>query len=438
MTTPWRKAVRDFRQESARTVLVVAAIAIGIAGFSAVLTCYAVLTRDVRIGYLATNPASATLRTDELDDATIAAVGADPAISDAEARRSVSGSIKTGPAQWRNLTLFVVPDYSSLRVYKFVPEKGAWPPATGEMLVERDAFRVARAQIGDTVTFKIGSGKEQNLRISGQVHDVDQPQARMENSVYGYITSATLERLGVKPYFDQLNIVVAENRFDEDHIRDVAASMKGLLESRGHPVNEVDVPTPGKHPHGDLMATLLLQMSSFGLLVLVMSGILVVNLLMAIMAAQVRQIGMMKTVGGTRSQVARIYFGQAALLGLAATVVAVPLGMLGARPLCRAFAQFLNFDVTSFAVPAWVYALVLAVGLAVPLLAAAWPVWKGSAISIREALATYGVSQAAFGASLFDRALGSIGGAFRLLALAVRNSFRRRARLALTLLTLAA
>src|SRR5262249_9515935 len=115
-----------------------------------------------------------------------------------------------------------------------------------------------------------------------------------------------------------------------------------------------------------------------------------------------------------------------------------PLGMLGARPLCRAFAQFLNFDVTSFAVPAWVYVMVLAVGLGVPLLAAAWPVWKGSAISIREALATYGVSQAVFGTSFFDRALGWIGGAFRPLALAVRNSFRRRARLALTVLTLGA
>ena len=45
MTTPWRKAVRDFQQEGTRTAMVVLAIALGIAAFAAVLASYAVLTR---------------------------------------------------------------------------------------------------------------------------------------------------------------------------------------------------------------------------------------------------------------------------------------------------------------------------------------------------------------------------------------------------------
>ena len=438
MTTPWRKAIRDFWSERARTVLVVLAIALGIAAFATVLASYAILTRELDRGYLETNPASAVLRVDSIDDELVAAVLQNSEISDAEPRRTITGQIKSGPMHWRNLMLFVVKDYGDIRVSKLEPEQGAWPPAVGEILIERDAFQVIDAGIGDAVVVKTPKGIEQPLLISGRVHDVGQAQARMENMVYGYINLATLVQLGEDPHFDRLNILVAQNKFDQDHIRKVAADVKSLIESRGRYVWRVDVPAPGKHPHSDLTGTLLLAMSSFGIFVLLLSGILVINLLTAMMASQVRQIGVMKAIGGTRWQIARIYFSQALFLGIAAVIVSLPLGLLGSRALCRYMAVFLNFDIDSFAVPFWVYLLVAIVGIAAPLIAAAYPVWKGSGAPVRVALADFGVTQTTFGSSRFDRALARTGGAFRPLVLAIRNSFRRRARLALTLVTLAA
>jgi len=437
MRTPWRKTLRDFQRESTRTVSVIAALTIGMVGFTAVLSTYAVLSREINKGFLGSNPASATLETDAIDDALVNAVLSDQEVSDAEPRRAVCGSIKTGPVQWHDLILFVIKDYGNIHISKLTPDQGSWPPQTGEMLIERDALHVAGLQIGDTATIRIGHSKEQNLRVSGRVHDVGPPQARMENSVYGYITLDTLSLLGEQPYLDELKIVAASNRLDEKHVRDVAAHVKKLAEDRGHTVRGVDVPRPGKHPHADLMDGFLLAMAGFGLFILAMSGVLVVNLLMAIMAAQVRQIGVMKAIGGTRGQIARIYFAQAMLLGTAATVLALPLGMLANRTLCRPFAGFLNFDITSFAVPVWVDGLAFTVGIGVPLFAAAWPIWKGSRISVREGLAAWEVSEGAFGNSIFDRAIAGIGGNFRPLLLSIRNSFRRRARLALTMLTLA-
>jgi len=438
MTTLWRKAIRDFWQERARTTLVVLAIALGISAFAAVLSSYAILTRELDRGYLETNPASAVLRVDSIDNELVKAILQNPEVSDAEPRRTISGQIKAGPVQWRNLILFVVEDYGNIRVSKLVPESGAWPPATGEILIERDAFQVAKINVGDAVTVKTANGVETPLVISGSVHDVGQAQARMENIVYGYINLATLVQLGEEPHFDQLNILVAQNRFDEDHIRRVASDVEKLIEGRGHDVRRVEIPRPGKHPHSDLMGILLLAMSSFGLFVLVLSGILVINLLTAMMASQVRQIGVMKAIGGTRRQVARIYFSQALFLGIAAVIVSIPLGILGSRALCQYMAMFLNFDINSFAVPIWVYLLVALIGVIAPLLAAAYPVWRGTSTPVRVALADFGLSQTNFGAGAFDRALTRIGGTFSLIAFAIRNSFRRRARLVLTLLTLAA
>jgi putative ABC transport system permease protein len=438
MNTLWRKAIHDFWHERARTVLVVLAIALGVSAFAAVLSSYAILTRELDQGYLATNPASAVIRLDVVDDDTVKAILQNSEVSDAEPRRTISGQIKAGPVQWRNLVLFVVKDYGNIRISKLVPEKGAWPPATGEILIERDAFQVAKANIGDTVLVKTPNGVERPLVISGSVHDVGQAQARMENIVYGYINLPTLAQLGEAPYLNQLNILVAKNRFDEDHIKQVVADVEGVIKNRGREVRHVEIPTPGKHPHSELMGVLLLAMSSFGIFVLVLSGILVINLLAAMMAAQVRQIGVMKAIGGTRWQIARIYFGQALFLGIVAVIVSVPLGILGSRALCRYMAMFLNFDINSFAVPLWVYLLVALIGLAAPVIAAAYPVWSGTRAPVRVALSDFGLSQTTFGAGTFDRVLTRIGGTFSLLILAIRNSFRRRARLVLTLLTLAA
>lgn len=436
--TPWLKAIRDVRGQGARTLLVVLAIALGIAGFGTVMATYAILTRELNAGYLATNPASAVFATDRVDDALVDALLARGGVAEAEARRVVRGRVKARPGDWKPLQLFVVKDYAKVRVSRLVPQEGAWPPAPGEILIERDAFQVIQARLGGTVTVKTAQGEERTLRVTGSVHDVGQAQARMEQMVYGYIGLETLPLLGEEPYLDQLLVVAAGDAFDEAHVRGVAADVKEWLEGSGHPVRRLDVPEPGKHPHAELTGLLLLAQSGFGLLALALSGLMVVNLLTALMASEVRHIGVMKAVGGTRSQIARVYLGQAFLLGLAAVVIGVPLGLLGARALCRAMAVFLNFDIASFAVPPWVYLLEVCVGLVVPLLAAAWPVRRGTAIPVREALGGAGVSGHVFGASRIDRWMAGVRGLSRPVLLSLRNGFRRRARMLSTLGTLAA
>jgi putative ABC transport system permease protein len=438
MTTRWRKIYRDFEEQSPRALLAVLAIAVGLAGFSAVLSSYAILTRELNNGYLATNPASATLRVDDADDQLVAAVQSNRDVAVVEARRAISARVKSARGGWRNAMLFVVKDYSNIRVSKLVPQSGAWPPATGEILIERDAFQVARTRIGDTLAVKTLTGIERALRVSGSVHDVGKAQARMENIVYGYITLDTLALLGEEPRLNELNILVAKNRFDEGHIRKVVGAVQKQIESDGHRVLRADVPPPGKHPHAEIMGMLLLIMSSFGLFVMVLSGVIVINLLVAMMASQVRQIAVMKAIGATRAQVSRLYLAQALMMGAAAVAIALPLGIWGGRVLCRYMAVFLNFDINSFAVPVWVYALVAIVGFIIPLLAAAYPVMSAAGVSVREALADFGVSRNQFGATVFDRTVLRMRGPARPILLAIRNNFRRRARLALTVLTLTA
>ncbi|HWC65911.1 MAG TPA: ABC transporter permease, partial [Thermoanaerobaculia bacterium] len=149
-------------------------------------------------------------------------------------------------------------------------------------------------------------------------------------------------------------------------------------------------------------------------------------------------VGIMQAIGGTRARIASIYFRQALLLGAAAVAVGLPAGIAGARPICDAMARFLNFDVLDRAVPFRVFALATAVGLLLPLAAAAWPVWRGCRVTVREALSDDGVSGGTFGAAAFERWIAGIGGTARPVLLAIRNVLRRRTRLFLTAAALAA
>jgi putative ABC transport system permease protein len=81
-----------------------------------------------------------------------------------------------------------------------------------------------------------------------------------------------------------------------------------------------------------------------------------------------------------------------------------------------------------------------AVGLVVPFLAAIWPVVDGTRITVREAITSYGLSKGQFGTGVIDRLLVAAEHALPLLprpfAISLRNTFRRKGRLVLTLTTL--
>ncbi|MBI3970057.1 MAG: ABC transporter permease [Chloroflexi bacterium] len=119
---------------------------------------------------------------------------------------------------------------------------------------------------------------------------------------------------------------------------------------------------------------------------------------------------------------------------LPAVTLSLPLTVGGAQRLARAYAELSNVALASLALPWWVYLVVALAGLLAPLLAAAAPVVRASTATVREAIGEVGAYQLPTGGpgwALVVRALGPA------LVLALRNAFRRRARLLLSLSLLA-
>jgi putative ABC transport system permease protein len=165
-----------------------------------------------------------------------------------------------------------------------------------------------------------------------------------------------------------------------------------------------------------------------------LSGFLVINTISALLAQQTRQIGIMKTIGARRGQIVAMYLFGVLTFGVLALIVAVPLGAIASFLFTSYMAGLLNFDI-AFRVPLEAVLLEVGIGLTIPLLAAAVPIMAGVRITVREAIASAG-GAGHFGTGFIDRAIQRVRGLPRPTLLSLRNTFRRKARLGLTLFTL--
>ena len=428
----WRKAAGDLLMHKGRTLLVIVAIAVGLAGSGVILNAWALVEVATTEGFHASDPAAATLRLDLVDSALLARVRRVPGVRDVQARRVTSARATVGGASVSAM-LFTVEDFTALRIGRVLPKVGEWPPADGSLTIETSSVAFSGAAVGEDVQMGFGAGRLVATRVRGIVRDVTLAPGWMEHVLYGFVSQETLERMGAPSAMNELQLVVSDHSLDRDGVRRIAYAARAAAEASGRRVFDVDVPVPGEHIHAAQMDSLLYTQGAFALMALVLSALLVVNLVSAMLAGQTREIGVMKAIGGRWQQIAAMYLVVAAVLGVAALAPAVPIALVAGRQYAAVKAELLNFEIAGHAVPAWVIALQVVVGILLPVIAAAFPVWRGCRIQVSDALRDVGISDAGSTDGLAYR----VSGLSRPLLFSLRNAFRRRQRMALTLLALA-
>ncbi|UJF31453.1 ABC transporter permease [Paenibacillus hexagrammi] len=434
----WWKLLRDIQLAKGRMAMMVLAIAVGIFGVGAILSAYTILTREISRNYLNTNPASALMELDKVSDSLVDAVRLRPEIADAEASSTIVARIEVKPNEWLPLLLFVVKDFNAMHMNTFRPESGAWPPPDGSILLEREALPLVHARVGESLRVQTPGGSNSAVTLSGLVHDPGLAPAGQEQTVYGYTTPSTLRMLGESDTLNILKIMVKDQPLNVASIEHTVSELSSWLKQQGHSVKEVRIPPPGKHPHQTQMNSILVMMFIFSLLTLLLSAILTATMIGGLLAQQVRQIGVMKAIGARSIQIAGLYLVLIVLVGIVAVVIGLPPSMTVGRYFARVVAELLNFTLYSEAIPAWVYIVQCFIGILVPLFVALIPIIKTTRITVREAIHDFGISKKNFGSRPLDAWLGKIQGLDRTLILALRNTFRRRGRLLLTLSLLAA
>ena len=161
----WRKVRRDLIARPGRSLLVVLALAAGVFEIGAMLAKYTVLHRELGDTFTATRPAAAILVTSRMSDALVDSVRQVPGVADVEWRPMVVARVRVGQDLWAPAVLFVVRDFDDQRMDAFRPDVGEWPPAEGQVLLERASLSVAQAIVGDSLTIRTAGGEDTPLEV---------------------------------------------------------------------------------------------------------------------------------------------------------------------------------------------------------------------------------------------------------------------------------
>ena len=451
MKPRWRKVLHDLIDNKGRTLLVVFSIAVGVFSIGVIAGAYQVISNDMSASYAANVPANIELRMANFDDDVLTSIHNQHGVQDAEGRRVFNMRVRVpGTEKWTTLDMVAFESFEKNAINLLTPVEGDVVPGKREVLLEKDALKHLDVSVGGSLEFQLPDGSTKILPVVGIVQDTAAGAGDFLASPYGYVTTDTLQYMGQPKLFNRAYITVSGDGDDILHIREVGAVVKDKLEKGRNVILRSRFSLTHEHPLASTVNAILGILLALGILIVFLSSSLIANTLSALLNQHLRHIGVIKLVGGQRNQVFRMYITLIMAFGVIALAIAVPFGGIGAYGLAEFIAEKLNFNLLGYRIVPMAFFIQIAVGLLVPLIAGLAPVINGSRITVLRALSgdmADDDGQASGGEtrlSWFDwmqvkvTHLLALRGIHipRPFIISLRNTFRRKSRLMLTLFTL--
>jgi putative ABC transport system permease protein len=439
----WQKIVSDLWSNRARSLLVIASILVGLFAIGVIANLFVLIRSDMESGYAATNPANIFISSSLYNKSFLDHIRHLSGVRQAEGSRNILLRLQSAPAEWTNVQLIAEPDFEGTLINQVKLVNGQWPPKDREIVIEGSKISRTNARVGDQITFELPSGDQRQLKLVGVVQDQSVGAGGSGSGgffaapVRGYVTQDTLEWLEqpAPTLLNTMYITLEGDGKNTGYMEQVSMQIADDLKNNGMDVSSNSVRGTYLHPNQDLVQAISGVLFVLGLLVVFLSGFLITNTLQALLEQQVQQIGIMKSVGARRWQIVQIYMVLILVYGLLAFILAVPLAYQVSGRLIGFLSTQLNFASQGPQWIPWVIALEGILALVVPQVAAFLPIWKGTGISVQEALS--GIRQGAKAQDgWLDQRIANIRRFSRPIRIAIRNVFRRKGRLVLTLITL--
>lgn len=274
---------------------------------------------------------------------------------------------------------------------------GRWLRAGREIVLTRSFTRAQGIGLGDTLIGLVGNHRVR-LAVVGEVIDVDEMDAANQNPQHAWVLPATLPALiapGDQPGYEMAY------RFHQaataGDLRAALTQIKAVLPAGalGFTRSYIDV----RNNYTITDALILTFLLAFSVFALGAAALIVANIVAGAVLTGFREIGIMKAIGYTPTQVVQILVGQMLVPALLACVAGIPVGILLSRPLVAQSADALGLPPPPvLSLPAIL--LVVASVVVVVCVSAAVPAWRAGRLSPVRAIVTGTVPQGRKGAAV--------------------------------------
>ena len=411
-----------------------ASIAAGVFAIGMIISAFVIMREDVKRSYAAVNPPNIEVLTDSFDEDLVKVISNVSGVEDVEGRRILTVRGRRGAEDWMDLTLVGMKNLES-NLNLRTPIEGIGVAAKDEAVISQDIMHISGLHAGDVIEIELPDGSSHFLTVVGLVSDqtTSKPDPAAENLLF--VTDKTLQSLGLDGTYNQLYLTVAGDGGGDKFIDSVAAAVEDKVEDSGRTAYRVEQHLSTEHPMADITLIIIGILGALGGLITILSSSLIVNTLNALLAQQLRQIGVMKLVGARSGQILGMYLILVISYGVIALIIAIPLGAVAGYGLAWLMAYLTGAVLAGFRfVPVAVIAQTL-IAILIPLGAGFFPVNNGAKTSVQEAISNYRPRRqpAANKRSRFSSWMSWIS---RPILLSFRNTFRKRGRLLLTIFTL--
>ena len=431
----WNKVWADLWKNKTRTLLAALSIAVGVFAVGLITSTFIVIKQDMARDYEAINPHTVKIFCQDFDKDMLTGLDKVSGVTAVEARYNLWVKI-VGPGEKQyGINLNSIGPLDEIQVDQLVFEQGETNLGYKEIILERQGAQGLGVKPGDSVELITNSGESRILKVIGTVHDVNANPFIFTSSTAGFVSPKTMEWLGGSSQFNYVAISTSGPQTDSAYIRVIAEKVAVKIERSGHHVLNININNPGQHPAQSVINTVQVLMGALGVMAVFLSVFLIINTTTSLMSQQIRQIGVLKAIGATVFQLMSMYMALVLAFGFLALLIAAPLAGFAAAALSRWLIGMLNATPSPFSVPVVTLYIQAAIALGVPVLAALFPVLGGARLTVRQAISSYGLNQRG-SRTLLDRLLATLSFISRPLLLSLRNTFTRKMRLALTLITL--
>lgn len=435
----WHKVLIDFWENKARLALVIASIVVGVYAAGLINITSLILPENLQATYQGSNPANIIITTNSFDQDLIDVISRVKDVDLVEGRKTITLRARVvGEDRWQNLSLIAIDDPQEQELKQLTLQEGTFPAKEDEILMLAEALNDFAVEPGSRMEIELLDDTVRMVTVSGVVKDYTAGVENTINRRIAFINSDDLDYFHSTPDFNTLYVSVKGDSTDTIHIQEVANAVKEKVKDTGHIVYSQSIQASDKHPYGNYIDAVAVILSFVGVLTVILGSFLVINTMSAIITEHTRQIGVMKLIGAQSRDIIKMYTILVLLFGMVAFLIGVPLSSYSAYLLTRHIAIILNGKMISsncFPIAPSAILIQAIIAFVIPVLASILPILQGAKTSVQQALHSSLIEIKTENTRL-DRLIDKVKNINGLMLLAMRNTFRRKSRLLLTLITL--
>ena len=430
-----RKALADVTQRKGRTVLVILGILIGVLGLTAVNTANDVIGGAFIYSHDQSASPDMIFTGPVIDPSVVGTVLHIPNVAKVQLRSEYHSNWHTTMGS-ASIQINGYTDLQHIQLGTFQLTSGRLP-GTGEIVMDSRDSAVQPVAIGDTVTITTAGGTA-SLRVAGLARTLGWATTDSTALATGYMQAAALQQIAGPPVSSTkaqsgpvlATVVMVKVRDTRQAMPTFQAVEQALTQAHA---KVTDASLYDTTSGAIAINGLLIVIRVLALIALLSTCLLIINTMTVLITEQMRIIGTMKAIGGTRWMIIRGYLISVGVYSLVGTILGLAAGIGAGNQLAALFAGIMRVDLGPFQVSPWVLVVSILVGLLLPPLAALAPLWQGTRITVREAMAAYGVSVGSGKQRAWGQRLAWVP---QTAWLGMRGTFRKRMRAILTLLAL--